>query len=287
MTEARGLTDGPASREQRLAFGRVAELYERARPSYPPAALDEALAHARAHPGELVLEVGAGTGKATRMLAKRGLRVLAIEPDRAMARVARESLRGLGGIELLEIGFEDYAPREPAALVFAAQSWHWVDARVGFPLAAGSLRPGGALAAIWTVPRWEDVALRERLREVYAQRVPAMTTGFPMHPAGEPEDLAARWRTAIAESGCLERAHVGEHRFSLDYSPQHYAELLSTHQDHILLGASEREQLLEGIREAVASSDGGLLRMPYSTFVCLASPCGSAARAPRPRPAAR
>src|ERR1700712_1812259 len=74
-------THGMAFRdEQRLAFGSVAELYDRARPSYPPGAIDDVVAHAGLQTGDTVLEVGAGTGKATVLLAQRGLGVLALEP---------------------------------------------------------------------------------------------------------------------------------------------------------------------------------------------------------------
>jgi trans-aconitate methyltransferase len=66
----------------------VAELYDRARPSYPAGAIDALLAHGALAPGDRVIEVGAGTGKATELLAARGLRVLALEPSAEMAAVA-------------------------------------------------------------------------------------------------------------------------------------------------------------------------------------------------------
>jgi SAM-dependent methyltransferase len=64
---------GPKTDEQRLAFGRVADLYETARPSYPDPTIDQLIELAGLQPGAQVVEVGAGTGKATRMLAERGL----------------------------------------------------------------------------------------------------------------------------------------------------------------------------------------------------------------------
>ena len=64
---------------QRLAFGTVAELYDRHRPGYPPEAIDRLVRAAGLVAGDEVLEVGAGTGKLTVPLARRGLRVLAIE----------------------------------------------------------------------------------------------------------------------------------------------------------------------------------------------------------------
>ncbi len=255
------------SDEQRLAFGRVAELYDSSRPSYPRAAIDEALALAPT--GELVVEVGAGTGKATVLLARRGMRVLALEPDAAMAAIARRGCRGFPRVEVRELGFEDYRPREPAALVLAAQSWHWVDPRVRYERAAGALAPGGTLAALWTLPRWRQVELRERLLGVYERVVPQMLPGFPMHPGSLAFDLAGDWRGEIAASGRFLEPDVSEHSWSIEYSGEQYAQLLATHQDHILLAPQLRAALLQGVRAQIERA-GGRLRMTYTTIVCLA-----------------
>ncbi|HEY6399555.1 MAG TPA: class I SAM-dependent methyltransferase, partial [Solirubrobacteraceae bacterium] len=72
-----------------MSFGRVAELYEQARPSYPTTLVDDVLTNAGLGAGEAILEVGAGTGKATRLFAARGHRVVALEPSAEMAGIAR------------------------------------------------------------------------------------------------------------------------------------------------------------------------------------------------------
>ncbi len=63
------MTHGTNANDQRLAFGSVAELYDRARPSYPEALVDDVIAFAGVMPPTRLLEVGAGTGKATRLRA--------------------------------------------------------------------------------------------------------------------------------------------------------------------------------------------------------------------------
>ncbi|HEX5096633.1 MAG TPA: hypothetical protein VFX21_11490, partial [Acidimicrobiia bacterium] len=63
------------TREQRLVFGEVADQYDRARPGYPDAAFDAVVEYAPVRPGDRVLEVGAGTGKATTSMLARGLDV--------------------------------------------------------------------------------------------------------------------------------------------------------------------------------------------------------------------
>ncbi|MGW1675046.1 hypothetical protein [Streptomyces sp. NPDC002324] len=51
-----------------LSFGVVAEAYERFRPGYPVELFDMVMAYA-GHPVRTALEIGAGTGKATRLFA--------------------------------------------------------------------------------------------------------------------------------------------------------------------------------------------------------------------------
>lgn len=91
---------------QRLAFGRVAELYDRARPSYPPAVIDAVVEFAGLTSPARIVEVGAGTGKATVLLAERGLGVLALEPSHEMAQVARANCRRYPAVEIIEVEFE-------------------------------------------------------------------------------------------------------------------------------------------------------------------------------------
>jgi ubiquinone/menaquinone biosynthesis C-methylase UbiE len=66
-----------------LSFGSVAAAYEQFRPGYPEALVDAVLAYA-GHPVHTALEIGAGTGKATRVFAVRGITVTATDPDPAM-----------------------------------------------------------------------------------------------------------------------------------------------------------------------------------------------------------
>ena len=69
--------------ERALTFGSVAADYERFRPGYPDEVVDEVLAYA-GRPVQTALEIGAGTGKATRVFARHGVRVTATDPDAAM-----------------------------------------------------------------------------------------------------------------------------------------------------------------------------------------------------------
>ena len=94
------------------SFGQVAALYDRWRPSYPGALYADVL---ELGSGGQILEAGAGTGRATLALARRGASVVAIEPDAAMAAIARQRTHGMA-VHVLESTFEDcaVAPRTSA-----------------------------------------------------------------------------------------------------------------------------------------------------------------------------
>jgi ubiquinone/menaquinone biosynthesis C-methylase UbiE len=93
--------------EQRATFDRVADLYDSARPGYPESLVDDVIATAGLAPGDAILEVGCGTGQATKSFAGRGLRILALDPGPELMRISRERLAGFRDIEFVTTTLED------------------------------------------------------------------------------------------------------------------------------------------------------------------------------------
>src|SRR5271166_3357342 len=131
----------------KVTFDTVADRYHQVRPAYPDQLYDALISAARLQPGARLLEVGGGTGKATRPLAERGFSITCLEPGPHLAAVARRNLAGRGDVRIIEEAFEDWEPHGAAGfdLVFAATAWHWIDPAVGYRLAWRALRPGGHL----------------------------------------------------------------------------------------------------------------------------------------------
>ena len=89
------------------SFGAVAAAYERFRPGYPAELFDTVMRYAR-RPIRAALEIGAGTGKATRLFAERGVTVTATEPDAAMLAELRKHVPA--NVITVQVGFEDLRP---------------------------------------------------------------------------------------------------------------------------------------------------------------------------------
>src|SRR5580698_934881 len=154
--------------EQRFAFDEIANIYKTARPDYPEALIEDVVAYADLKPNDDILEVGCGTGQATKSFAKRNFSVLAIDPGPEMLRGARESLADFNNVRFLEIPFEAWPAKQGEfRLIVAAQSWHWVSPEMRFVRAAEALSPEGSLVVFGHVPVGLPDPLLAQFKEIY------------------------------------------------------------------------------------------------------------------------
>jgi SAM-dependent methyltransferase len=125
----------------------VAHEFEHGRPAYAIDAVAQVVLDLRLRAGSTVLDLGAGTGKLTRMLVCQGLEVTALEPSQEMlARLRKlvpEARTVLSSAEAMPL------PAESFDAVTAAQAFHWFDAPAALRAIHGVLRPVGGIALLW------------------------------------------------------------------------------------------------------------------------------------------
>jgi SAM-dependent methyltransferase len=172
------------------SFDRAAAEYEAARPTYPDALLELLPVDASA----TVLDLGAGTGKLTRVLARRYAKVIAVEPLDGMrailARVVPQAEALAGSAEQIPL------PDASVDAVFAAQAFHWFATDAAVAEIARVLRPGGVFADVYN-----DSEEPSPLPEAYKERIAAI---FAEPRTGAEDDE----REAVIRRGPFGELHV-------------------------------------------------------------------------------
>jgi SAM-dependent methyltransferase len=242
-----------------MVFGEVAHLYDRARPQYPAELFDDVFGYGALSAGDRALELGAGTGKATRAIAARGLAVTAIEPSAEMAAVLRTSTTAT----VVETAFETFdVEAGEFRLCFAAQAWHWMDPRSRAERVAHALVPGGTVALFWNLARPFAEPVAGEVQAVYdaiAPDVEPLTTQWPLDDTLD-ELAAARHFDAVEKR---------VYRWSQVYPTSDYLDLMSTHSSHRMIDDETRNRLVNEIG-AVLERHGGHAEVGYDTALYLA-----------------
>ena len=234
-------------RLRRATFAEVAELYDRVRPTYPDALFDDLIDLAGLRGGSRVVEVGCGTGKATLPLAGRGLRMTCVELGASLAAVAQRKLALFPGVEIVVDDFETWTPRraEYDALV-SFTAYHWIERGKRYPLAAGLLREGGAIALAMihhVLPPDADPFFLDAQADYEA-------VGMGGTPPGPPEQVEA-FGDEMAASGLFDLVAGRRYQWDVEYTGDEYIDVISTYSENIAMDDARRARLFGRLRARI------------------------------------
>ncbi|MBC7834780.1 MAG: class I SAM-dependent methyltransferase [Phycisphaerales bacterium] len=231
--------------------------YVRFRPSYPSAAIN-ALLTGLGDPGGLTAaDVGAGTGISTRLLADRGVRVRAVEPNAAMREAAAVHPR----ITWIAGTAEDTTLESRSVeLVLCAQAFHWFKPDEALAEFARILTPGGRLALMWN--QRDD---RDPLTHGYIETI---RRHGGEHPA----------ETRSLDDGAIERSGVfgSVELFKTPYEQPLGEEALlgrARSASYVPKSGPAHERIMRELRELHRSHAGpdGIVMMKYQTVIYMAA----------------
>lgn len=134
------------------------------------------------------LEIGAGTGKATRLFAQPGITITATEPDEAMLTELRKHVPA--DVRTVQAAFEELRPGKRYALVYAASALHWTNPMGRWSRMAALLEPGGVFASFAGPVRLADPGVAEAVR---AARAPFLESDEVPSPDGTPPEADMQW----------------------------------------------------------------------------------------------
>jgi SAM-dependent methyltransferase len=260
-------------RERRDVFGEAVEQYANARPGYPGAMIDDILEYA--DPVSDVLEVGAGTGKATVDFASRGVALTCLEPDPRMAARLAQECSSFPQVTIEVTRLENYSRPVAFDALIAAQSWHWVEPSRRWDLAHEAVRTGGTIALFWNKYIVADRDRRDQLVEIDARYgVDYAANGVTIEDNEGEIELEEGWPAYdLATDSRFEDLVSRRYRRVLDYDNSTYVDLLASTSAYRLLEATDREQLFDDVAATLAGRGASLaLHVVTDLFLARTTP---------------
>jgi len=253
----------------RLSFNEAAEVYDEARPSYPAPLFDELFRLLPAAPK--IVEVGPGTGKATRDLLARGASVHAIEIGPAMAAKLRSNLPS----DRLRISVGDFemVPIEPGAdAVFSATAYHWISSGAQTERPAAILPAGGVLAIVdlIQVDSPDDLGFFAAAQAIYER----YGEGHEGPPAPRRAMVDPPLRAALQADRRYDSVAVRSYDWNQTYSAAEYRNLMLSYSGTQMMVASERLGLLNDMEAFIRKEFGGYVTRPLVVTLTTATLVG-------------
>jgi SAM-dependent methyltransferase len=240
----------PINEVAAAGFASAADVYERARPSYPEESVAWLVERTQLGPGRTVVDVGAGTGKLTRLLVPSGARVIAVEP-------IREMRAKISGAEVLDGTAEALPlPDGSADVITVAQAFHWFDHERALPELHRVLEPGGALVLFWNMRDLDD-PLQRAVEDLLAPR----RSEVPLQQQGA-------WRDPLERSPLFGEPEVAEFRYAQLFTTDDLCDRVSSTSFVAAMTPIDREELLVRVR-ALAHGLDEPFPFPYKTEVHL------------------
>lgn len=263
-------------RQRRGLFSSDVAAYDAGRPGYPDRVYELLQQVCGLGTGSHVLEIGPGTGQATRDLLRHGATVTAVELGAEMA-AALEAKYPDDNLSVNVGAFED-VDLEPGSfdLIVAATSFHWIPPGTGLRRCADLLRPDGWLALWWNYfgdPDRPD-PFRDAVTPIFHELAPSLIDTFPgiaFLAGAHPHATDAPTRTGEIDA----TARFGPVRYEAipwtgRHTPAQLRALFASYSPCLALPPADRGRVLDAIEQLATDRFAGVVERPYLTLIYLA-----------------
>jgi SAM-dependent methyltransferase len=269
-------------------FNQIADLYDRARPGYPPRAHADLIRLCGLSDVSWILEIGIGSGQLTGELAATGARIVGVEPGPRLADLARKNLARWPNVEVVTTSFEAFESEGSSFdLVVSATAFHWIDPKLSYAKSASLLGEGGHLALITNAHIRGgsdcDERVAREIRRLHRRLAPEV--GDWQFPTAEEltkrsvagADIAAAWgrvERKLSEVPSVDhlfaRPTVKTYPWVATYDKHAYLDMLASHSSYALMAPARRSQLMDGFGALVDERLGGVVTKQYLTILAVA-----------------
>ena len=236
-------------------FNTTATLYEEVRPGYPEKLIQDVVDLSGIENRGRILEIGCGTGKATRPFAERGYELVCLDIGADLIAVAKEKLKAFPNVSFVREAFEKWQPEERFDLIISATAFHWIDPAVRYLKASEALKSHGFLAVFSNQHVRKDEGFFAEVQALYDKYYPSPTTNRPTH--------ATNFPGVEAFQDPIKRVYP----WTRTYSSEQYIKLLMTYSDHIALPDKNKRLLFDGILNLIEAKYDGQITKHYAAVL--------------------
>ncbi len=236
--------------DKRFSFNADAVKYDKFRPRYCKELFDDIMRYSDIKKDSKALEIGIGTGQATKPFLDIGCKVEGVELGDNMARFVFERYKGYEGFSVKNCSFEDYNGRVGSFdIVYSATAFHWIPENIGFNKVYSLLKNNGTVALFWNRPfaAKADDPLHCEIQRIYSVYRPSENK-----PVENNEKIFAKIIESLNVYGFSDVQMKLYHK-TRTFDSDDYISLLNTYSDHMALDEDVRLKLERELKAAIIS----------------------------------
>ena len=239
-------------------FNSAAYLYEEMRPGYPAELIQDIVDLSEIPDQGNILEIGCGTGQATRSFAIRGYQMLCLDRGANLIEVAEQRFEKFSNISFVQSTFEDWRADRVFDIVISATAFHWIKPKVRYIRVRDALKSRGSLAVFSNRHVRKSEGFFAEVQKIYEKYYqPSKSRKMTPDESECPEPGIDAFSDPIWR----------KYPWSQTYTAEDYIRLLGTYSDHIALPEDNRERLFEGISNLINTRYEGTITKYYEAVL--------------------
>ena len=247
----------------RMTFNEEARLYDEIRPGYPESLIEDVIKFSEIPEGGDILEIGCGTGQATRPFAERGYSMLCLDIGKDLVAIAANNFRNFHNVTFIVKSFEDWEPKgQTFDMIIAATSFRWIDPAIRYVKAASVLKPSGTLAVFSNKHIGKNEGFFAEVQTIYQKCAPSI-----FQPALDKGVKKKNRAISMEETSLFEMLVRKRYPWSTEYTAEEYIKLLNTYSNHRNLSSVERQELFTGIKKLIKQKYRGRIFKHYEAVL--------------------
>jgi SAM-dependent methyltransferase len=234
--------------DKRLTFNEDVENYDKWRPKYCDELFKDIMEYSQLEYGKKVIEIGIGTGQATKPFLDKGYELEAVELGKDLANYSRQKFRKYKNFTVYNTTFEAYETLDDSIdLIYSATAFHWIKEEIGYPKVSKLLKRNGTLALFWNRPfvSRDTDELHQKIQNIYQKYRPSNTKIIE----NDTERYNNRFKTI--QSYGFRNVDFKLYHLTRTFSSNDYIALLNTYSDHRSMPSNTKKLLENDIKEAI------------------------------------